>query len=440
MTYYQRNTNLMQAYKSSQFERADAVLNTKKWQKQKRNVLLYYLNKGTVLHMLGEYEASTTFFQKADYYIEDYHKNYGIKALSYLSNPATVAYSGENYEKVLLHYYNTLNYLNLNNLDEALVECKRMLLTMENISTYFKSDNKLHQDAFAHLLLGIVYDAKGDYNNAFIAYRNAYAVYEEFYVPLLGSSAPLQLQQDLLRTAYLSGLYSEVKLHEEKFNVQLDKDALKTNTLVCFWNNGMCPVKEQGSITFLITNMGNGYAMFTNIELGLTFPFYVGNDAEKMNGLTGMKFLRVSYPKFISQPLPLVNATVYNGNQAYSFQQAEDIDAIAQRTLKDRMAKEIGGMLLRLAIKKIAEAKVRESNQGLAFALNIANTLTEQADTRNWQLLPSSINYSRVPLQEGENVIKIKDGMNAESALIDTLTINSSNSLHTYFHSFTTLQ
>ena len=51
--------------------------------------------------------------------------------------------------------------------------------------------------------MGLIFDANRDYNNAFIAYRNAVDIYQEDYLPLFGLDAPKQLQQDLLRTAYL---------------------------------------------------------------------------------------------------------------------------------------------------------------------------------------------------------------------------------------------
>jgi hypothetical protein len=41
------------------------------------------------------------------------------------------------------------------------------------------------------------------------------------------------------------------------------------------------------------------------------------------------------------------------------------------------------------------------------LALGIANAATEKADTRNWQTLPSQIHYSRIPLTEGANEIRI---------------------------------
>jgi hypothetical protein len=43
--------------------------------------------------------------------------------------------------------------------------------------------------------------------------------------------------------------------------------------------------------------------------------------------------------------------------------------------------------------------------------LGIINAMTEKADTRNWQTLPHSIYYARVPLKEGENnvTLSLKD-------------------------------
>ena len=129
-SYYQKNILLNEAFEQKNFTQAEEILSNKKWEKKKRNILLYYLNKGTVLHMLGKYKESNEYLQKADYYIEDYQKKYGLEALTYLSNPSIVPYEGEHYEKILLHYYSALNYLMLNNYDDALIECKRMLLMM----------------------------------------------------------------------------------------------------------------------------------------------------------------------------------------------------------------------------------------------------------------------------------------------------------------------
>lgn len=118
----------MNAVYANDFAAANKLLeNDAKWEKRQRNVLLFYLNKGTVLFMDGQHEASNVYFRKADYLIEDFNKNAGDFAVSFLVNAKYSTYSGENFEQILLHYYTTLNYLALNKTDEALVEGKRML-------------------------------------------------------------------------------------------------------------------------------------------------------------------------------------------------------------------------------------------------------------------------------------------------------------------------
>ena len=433
-SYYQKNIQLEQAFENKNFVKAENILDNKKWEKRKHNILLYYLNKGTVLHMLGKYKESNEYFQKADFFIEDYHKNYGITALSLLSNPSIEPYIGENYEKILLHYYSTLNYLQLNDPDGALIECKRMLIMMQNITTYYKNNNKYNRDAFTDLLLGIVYDANNDFENAFIAYRNAYEIYRDDYKPLLGTDIPIQLKKDLLRTAYLNGSYSELELYEKEFGFQYDRTIPSGSSLVCFWNNGVCPVKEQSSITFVITNMGNGYVLFTNLELGITLPFFIGDDKNKIDNLVKMKILRITFPKFVSRPPIFQNAFIKTANEEYPLEIAENIDAIAFRSLHDRMLKELGETLLRFALKRVEEMEVQKNNKDLSVALNIVNTITEKADTRNWQMLPYSINYTRVNLKDGRNDLTMHSVGNNIST-VDSLTINVTTN-KTYFQSF----
>lgn len=434
-SYYNRNLKLMNAFEQKNYSQAESILSSKKWEKRKRNILLYYLNKGMILHLEGKYKESNEFLQLADYYIEDFHKNYLLKAAALVSSPSLEPYSGENYEKILLHYYTTLNYLNLGKPDDALIECKRMLIVMENITTYYKKENKYSKDAFTHLLLGLIYDAQKDYNNAFIAYRNAYEVYRDNYKPLLGTNAPLQLKRDLLRVAYLNHSYTDLEEYEKDFGFNYDTSWAKGSSMVCFWNNGLCPVKVQNSITFIISDLGNGNVMFTNLELGINLPFYVGTQ-EQTQKLLDMKVIRISFPKFVSRPPVYQNAYLKTANDSIQFNMAENIDAIAQRSLHDRMLKELGEALLRVALKKVAELEATKNNQNAGTALNVVNALTEQADTRNWQFLPFSINYIRVPLETGSNNLVLKAYGNGK-IFTDSIKVNVSSKDQTFFESAT---
>lgn len=393
----------MEAIYSSNFEKAAEIIDSRKIKKRKRNQLLYYLNKGTILFMANKPVESNTYFRQADYFIEDFQKNYARKAVSFLSNPSIQTYEGESFEKVLLHYYTTLNYLQLNLLDEALVECKRMQIKMQKNSDYFKNKNKYKNDAFVDLLMGIIYDAQGDYNNAFIAYKNAYMIYKNEYTKSLNTNIPLQLKLDIIRTASITGFADEASAFKTEFNLtSYQPETKQKSNLVSFWNNGFGPVKDQNSINFTITPGADGWVNFVNWDLGINMPFYVGNDAKSLQQLN---IIRVAFPKYISR-LPVTNeaSLIFDSLKVSSqFELAEPIDKIAYTSLNDRMIKELSEALVRLALKQAAAIATKKENEGVAAALSIVNAITEQADTRNWQTLPFSINYTRTFLPAGQH-------------------------------------
>jgi len=67
------------------------------------------------------------------------------------------------------------------------------------------------------------------------------------------------------------------------------------------------------------------------------------------------------------------------------------------------MTLEFSKSLIRAALKKAAEHAARKEDKGFGAVLGLVNAMSEKADTRNWQTLPHSISYARVPLQEGSN-------------------------------------
>ena len=388
----------MQAVYSGKLDIAESILNDPKLEKEKKNILLYYLNKGTILWMNGKPVESNKYFQLADFYVEDFHKNYAASAISLLTNPNVEAYNGEGFEQILLHYYSTLNYIDMGLLDDALVECKRMQQKLIKITDYYNGKNKYKRDAFSHNLMGIIYDAQKDYNNAFIAYRNAYEIYRDDYQGLLGTAIPRQLKKDIIRTAYLTGFSDEVLKYENEFQLKYEPENANYGSLVFFWNNGLGPIKDQWSINFFIMPLRKGWVRFYNTELNLQFDFYTGEDEKKNNSLAQLKVVRIAFPKYISR-LPVYNRALLSCDSlsiSSYLDIGEDINAIAFRSLEDRRFKELGEALLRVALKQVAEMELRKQNESAGMLLSILNAATEQADTRNWQLLPYSINYTRI--------------------------------------------
>ncbi len=405
-TYYQKQFDLMQYVYSGNIEQAEHLLKDAKWEKPTRNILLFYLNKGTILWMNGKNKESLEYFLKADYFIEDYRKNYASALAATLINPNYSTYNGETFEQVLVHYYATMNFVQLEDFDNALVACKRMIAASQRMNDLMGKNNKYKRDAFAHNLLGMIYEAQHDYNSAFVAYRNALEIYKDDYEKHLGTSIPLQLKKDILRTAKMINFSEEVYLYENEFKMKAELMPEGCAPLVFFWNNGLGPIKDESSINFAITPGQNGYMNFINTDLGMNFPIYVGNQDDRKN-IAALNVVRVAWPKYVSRA-PLYNQAILKDslNKEYKFDIGEDINAIAYKSLDDRMFKEISEVILRFAFKQIATSLAKKENEAAGVAVSILGAITEKADTRNWQLIPYSINYTRAFLPLGkQNVV-----------------------------------
>ena len=408
LTYYQRKSDFNEAFEQARFQKAERILNTSK--PQRKNQLLYFLNKGMTAFMQSEYEASNKAFEQAYLTAETFQPDPGRKLASYFINPRITRYSGEDHEVLLINYFKALNYLFLNQPRKALVECRRMNIQLDVLNLQYKDKRHKYQaDAFINLLMGLIYDANQDYNNAFIAYRNAYQVYQEDYQELFGMQAPAQLKADLIRTARLAGLYREKRQYQQEFSENLPSGHQQgKGTLVFLWHNGLGPVKDQLSLNFTLIEGSGGVATFKNSRYGWQIPFPdYGDRKEAEDGLSQVEFIRLALPRYQKRPPYFQGGHIRANGQAYELPVAQNVTKIGFQTLEDRILRELGNALIRLALKKGSEYAADEEDEDLGFIVNVFNTITEQADTRNWQTLPHAIHYAKVPLEPGEQSVQL---------------------------------
>lgn len=410
VTYHAKHAKFHRLFLDNKLAEADTLLAQDRRAERSKNKLLYFFDKGLVAHLLGKYEESNYFLEQA--YLT--HANLLTKpveeALVFLINPTVVDYKGEDHEVILLHYYKALNFLQLGQYEAALVECRRMNIKLNQLSSKYSSAGQYRRDAFIHTFMGLVYQANRDYNNAFIAYRNAVEIYQEDYQPLFGIKVPTQLKKDLIYAAYKTGLYEQVVHYKELFELSYDP-AQQTNEseVVVLWNNGLGPVKREWSINFVLIPGAGGVVHFHNEALGLSFPFPLPADNNEQGMLSDLKFIRVAFPEYQERPLIYEQAFVTtNEGHQQPLELLEDVNAVAFQVLKQRMVSELSKTLLRVALKKAAEYQLRKQNELLGAVLGGVNFLTEKADTRNWQTLPHSICYTRLHLSEGEHPIHFR--------------------------------
>lgn len=441
-TYYQKRLEFQEYFASGNLQSANNFLNKNKKAAEKKDRLLYFMDQGVVEHMLGNYHESNESFEKAYIFLEDYRKNFSSDALALLSNPMVQAYTGEDFEIVLIHYYKALNFIMLGELNSALVEVKRINIKLNQLNDqYGQRKNRYKQDAFAQLLTGLIYEADKDYNNAFISYRNAYNTYTELYDEAFDINVPQQLKLDLLRSADYMGFTSELSYYQKKFDYIYDVEKRYNSQpqLVFFWLNGLGPVKAESSVNFAMVKGQGGIVNFQNEDHSLSIPVVLPPQQQRDGGtdFSDVKFVRMALPKYLERKPIITEAKILVNDTCMQMELVENINKIAFSVLEDRLLRELGKSLLRLATKQAAELALRQENEDLGALLSIANAISEKADTRNWQTLPHSIYYARLPLQLGENKLQfVYEGQNRT----DTVNFNiEAEPGQTIFRSYHTL-
>lgn len=408
-TYYEKIFTFNSKYESGDFGGARDYLAGQKKLSEGGGRVLYQLNMGTASFMLDDTKASIGYFSQADDYVTDFSKNYAFEALALITNPTVRPYQTEYFENVLLHFYQALNYIKLNNMEEAMVECRRMNLELDKLSDAFKKhDGKRYsRDAFGHLLMGILYETRADNNNAFIAYRNALNIYQEDYQGMYGVSVPEALKEAIVRTAYRTGFTAEGRKYEKEFNRKYSGVSKGKGRAVLFLLDGLCPVKNEVAVNFLKAD-GVGCATFTSGQLGLAIPIYYGDcTREQQQDLRGLANIRLTLPQYVDRKSCSAPTLSIDGQSAMC-EVVEDVEKVAHQSLKDRMWREVGLAILRTATKEALRRVAAEKNEYVGLLVNIAGMVTEKADTRGWSSLPARVRMVDLELPAGKHEVRLR--------------------------------
>jgi len=447
-TYHDRITDYYQRMLQQDYSAADQALDKNKLLQKTRNLLLFYMEKGRVEHLRGNYALSNQYLNKADLLIEDQVTKVGDVMVGLFLNSMSQSYKGEEFEIFMIHYYKALNYLYLGQSQEALVEARRISLqNYEQGDKYNNKTTRYSKDAFSLNLQGLIYESTGNFNDAFIAYRNAVEVYQSAKGGLYyGVSMPENLKYDVMNMANKLGFTSDLKRFEKEFAMSFKPyQAADGGEVVVFWENGTAPVKEEENIVFSLIKGDSGALVFTN-ALGVMIPLDFGIAGH--TDLSDVHSVNIAYPKYISIPVPYTSAQVQvNGNATFAFETVQDIDVVAVSTLQERAGKELSKILTRLAVKKSAEyavksvARSNDNNavlEGVGLGLQLYNLFSEKADTRNWQTLPAEIKYARIPLVKGKNQLTFDLRKPTGQAVKEQVEIEGTGTMQ--FYNFATMR
>jgi len=410
-SFYATTYAFNQQYELRNYDLALSKLdNTRLLKKKERNQVLYYLNHGTLSQLMGDYDTSIEYFNLADQYINSHAgPSASDVILTAVANSMKTNYRPETFEQIMLHYYQTINYISISNYEDAMVECRKMNEVLQKLDDY-RRDNGRHytHDAFGHYIMGILYETTGDNNNAYIAYKNALDVYESNYLSLYGTEAPTSLKIAVARSAYKTGFSQEAKDIEKKYQISGQVNNNKGH-LIVFIEDGNSPIKQENLITFV--KSGNaGSLMFTSEDGTISAPILFPISSSDKQSIKDINSLTIALPKYEERPSRMTSNVYQIDDKAHLAAVVENLNKIAPQSLRDRYWKELGVALVRVGVKQAVSRAVSKNNEWAGLAIAITQSVTEKADTRNWQTLPAQVKIIDVELEQGPHSIKLPSG------------------------------
>jgi len=323
--------------------------------------LLYLLNGGVVKQLRGDYRESNRLLEAAEVWVEEFlTRSVSREAASFLVNDQTRPYAGATYEQALINYYKALNYLLLGEVGEAVVECRRLDVRLNDLASRVGKVGLFGEEAFLRYFTGLLYEAAGEPSDALVAYRNALNLY--------GRAAPTALAEATIRLARRVGLTDVVETVGADFPAAASAAPPPAQVVVVV-HAGRVPHKVTESVVVPTVH---------------GFP------------------VRLSLPALRDAPGRSRSVTVTAGGRGGHAVLVEDVAAVAHRELDDRRGRDLARLVARAVSKELAAQAARQKGGDVAGILvRVANIATEVADTRSWEALPAQIYLAWLPVAPG---------------------------------------
>jgi hypothetical protein len=256
-------------------------------------------------------------------------------------------------------------------------------------------DKIVGQLASARMIAGLVYELGTEWDNALISYRRAANLMTE-----RGHTLPPALQDSLLRMTKRVGISDEYQQYVNRFG----RDAYfpksdEAEVIAIYWQ-GLVSPKKQAKISIYAPGLD--------------------------------QFVSIAVPRYRNSRAPMNESLLSVGQYQTSTKLLESVDELVREDLDAAMPKITATTLVRVVAKQQMVAKARkknEKNDSSAFAVlaiitEITANLTEIADVRSWNTLPSNIQIARLTVPAGNYPIML--GRNNVAPVSSSQAVDSS--------------
>jgi len=383
------------------------------------NKLLYRFERGLILHYQGAYDASNQQLAKAERLIDKhYTRSVSREIASLITNDAIRPYSGEEFERALVHFYRAMNYWNLEDAEGALVECRKANERLARFASASEYELSYRNDAFLQYMTGLFFEAEGEWNDAYISYKDAERGYEA-YAETFGMAMPQPVAEDLIDMAARLGYYGEVDEFAARYHLPRPAPRrAQMGEVVVFAESGFVARKGELDVSVPIYGGGSAGQIWLASERAV-YRYHHPYARGKVD-----YWLKVALPEYRPVTTRTHAVRVCAGGDTARAYLMEDLDAIAVQSLKEKEASILLRTVARGVAKYVATKAAEKESDVLGVLVNLFGMGTEAADTRSWLTLPKTIWMGKLQLPPG-TIDVVVEFLNERGRVIDAHTFSA---------------
>jgi len=369
---------------------------------KKKDRVLFYLDKGIVQHYQGDYQKSTENLEAADRSMEElFTKSISSAAASYLLNDNVLDYYGEVYENFYVNIFKALNFIQLNQYDEAYVEVRRVNDKLRELEDKYeqmvmslnkakeaetKIDYKsidFYNDALAHYLSYLIFRAEDEEDDSRISFEKIHQAWES--------------QPNVYKHTIPSHL-----------NDMPDPNQTYLNVLAF---TGQAPFKK--AVGGMITTY-DGYIGISDLTMPIalpTFPF---------PGIKEGYHFKFAFPVIEKTPSMISKIEILvDSRNIGALELLEDMGQISEHTFSSKRNLIYAKTLIRTVVKGLAAAEAKKKIKKEAktndifgalvdAAVDIGVDATENADLRCWRTMPQFCYAGEFVVPSGKHDVEVR--------------------------------
>ncbi len=392
-------------------EKLNASENSKLY--RDKDQVLKYLDIGILFHIAGKPVESIACFNEAERLIEEnYTKSVTDAAASFLINDYQLEYFGEAYEDLYINVFKAIDYMRLDNFDDAFVEIRRLT-------------NKLNflEDKYGNLAksMSSSKDAKGTVKSGKTEFHNSALAR---YLGILLYRGDGRIDSAAIDLGKLKEAFKDQpNVYDFPSPKNLDKMMEKTDkariNIIGF--TGQSPIKKAS--TLRLTTAENMILISQEKEDSQGRNILTDLDVFPFPGITGGYNFKTQIPEMIKRQSRVSRIEIFvDGVYAGDLELVEKLDSVAVETFKLKQSMIFFKTVTRTITKGILSKQAKSAANNAAsdaggvasllsflggIALDIAVDYSEQADLRSARYFPGQAYVGEFWVEPGEHSITV---------------------------------